>query len=869
MKKKYIYLFKEGKKEDNKLLGGKGANLCEMTRLKLPVPKGFIITTEACNDFFINNELPDNLEKEVYIYLKKLEHLTKKKINDKKKPLLLSVRSGSRVSMPGMMDTILNLGMNDMVVESFENKRFAYDSYRRLIMMFSDVVMGLDRSKFEEIINRYKNNKNTSLDIDLDEEDMISITKEFKELYKSLSKEEFPQDIKTQLIRAIKAVFKSWNNERAIYYRKINNIPDRYGTAVNIQEMVYGNLNNNSGTGVAFSRNPSTGENELYGEFLLNAQGEDVVAGVRTPEDISKLKEILPSAYDEFYKYAKYLETHYKDMQDMEFTIEDGKLYILQTRIGKRTCLSSIKIAVDMVKEGLITKEEAILRVDPKMINQLLHDTFDDESVDNNILAKGLAASPGCASGKIYFNAKDVLKAKEKGIDSILVREETSPEDIIGMKNANGIITVRGGMTSHAAVVARGMGKCCVSGVSSFVIDEKKKTLTTQNKEVFKEGDYLSIDGTNGIIYKGKINTKSFSLTKEVIEFFDYVDEYKKIGVRCNADTEEDVLVARKFGAEGIGLCRTEHMFFDQERMFNFRKMILSESVEEREKALNKILPYQRDDFEKLFKAMNHYPVIIRYLDPPLHEFLPKNKDEVKELSESLNISEKELKNRIEELKEFNPMMGHRGVRLLVSYEEIARMQTRAVIEATINVSREGILLEPEIMIPLVNEPRELEYIKMIVDDTANKVMEEMGKKIKYKVGTMIETPRAALLSNEISKYAEFYSFGTNDLTQLTYGISRDDSKFLKDYYDSGIYKNDPFKIIDKDGVGKLIKLAIIKAKENKNIEIGICGEQAVQEESISFLREVGIDYISVSAYRVLEARLSSARVEILNKKSR
>ena len=846
-------MFKEGKKELKDILGGKGANLCEMTRMKLPIPNGFIITIDDCKDYYINNKIPDELIKDIEIYLKKL----RKKSLRKNKPLLVSVRSGSRVSMPGMMDTILNIGMNDEIVNSFDNKRFAYDSYRRLIMMFSDVVMGLDRKLFEDIIDKYKNKKNIKYDIDLNEEDLINITSDFKELYKSLTKEEFPQDIKVQLIRSTEAVFKSWNNERAKYYRKINNISDDYMTAVNIQEMVYGNYNDKSLTGVCFSRNPSDGNNTLYGEFLINAQGEDIVSGSRTPNDINNLKEVNENIYNELYKYSKILENHYRDMQDIEFTVEDNKLFILQTRTGKRTCLASIKIALDMIKEKLITKEEAILRVDSKSLDQLMHDSFDDSKVDkDNIIAKGIPASPGCAYGKVYFNSSDIINSKEK--NTILVREETLAEDIIGMKNSNGILTIRGGMTSHAAVVARSIGKCCVSGAN---ISIKNNSIVLDNKKVIKEGEYISIDGNTGMIYKGIIPTKSFSISKEVEEFFDYVDEYRKIGVKCNADTKIDAEIGKRFSAEGIGLCRTEHMFFDKERLLNLRKMIITN---DNDKYLNKLLEYQRNDFEEIFKVMNHYPVIIRYLDPPLHEFLPSTKEEIKELSNSLNLKEKELKEKIDELKEFNPMMGHRGVRLLITYENIVKMQTKAVIEAAINVLKEGFKVSPKIMIPLINDTEEFIYIKNIIDNEAKKVMDEKNKIIDYTIGSMIETPRAALLSEDISKYADFYSIGSNDLTQLTYGISRDDSSFLKDYYDKGIYKYDPFKILDNQGVGRLIKLTCIKARENNsNFEIGICGEQAVSYETIEYLRKIGINYVSVSPYRILEAKLNAAKVEI------
>ena len=864
--KKYVYSFNEGNKDMRELLGGKGANLCEMTSLGLPVPSGFIVTTEACSKYYKDNEkLSDKIINEIYMHIESLEKKTKKEFGSVTNPLLISVRSGSRVSMPGMMDTILNLGLNDKIVSNYiGNKRFIYDSYRRLIMMYSDVVMGFDRLKFEKIIDKVKIKKNIKYDIDLTEEDMYEIVIKFKDLYKKLSGKNFPQDSYYQLIECIKAVFKSWNNERAKVYRKINNIPDNYGTAVNVQEMVYGNLNENSGTGVAFSRNPSTGENEFYGEYLINAQGEDVVSGARTPSKVSKLKEELPKIYDEFYKYAKKLEKHYKDMQDMEFTIENGKLYMLQTRNGKRTAKASVKIAVDMVKEKLITKKEALLMVDPNSLEQLLHKTFDENDLKNKkVLAKGLPASPGAGVGKIYFNKESLIKAKAKGEKCILVRLETSAEDIEGMKNAEGVITIRGGMTSHAAVVARGMGKCCVCGVDALV-DEKKKILKINNKE-YSEGSILSVDGINGNIYDGEIKTKDAKIEGEFKEFLSWTDEYKTLKVFANADTKEDAKKALELGAEGIGLCRTEHMFFKNDRIFNFRKMIISQTKEEREKHLKEIIKYQKDDFKALFKEMNGKKIVIRYLDPPLHEFLPKTDEEIKKISDDLGISISNIKERIEKLKEFNPMMGHRGLRLFITYPEIAIMQTTALIEAAISIKKEGINVNPHIMIPLTSTIEEYRYVKNIIKEQIDRLLKKSDITLKYSIGTMIETPRAAIISDKLSKEADFFSYGTNDLTQLTYGYSRDDSpKFLKIYYDKQIMNFDPFKKIDEEGVGMLVKTSSKLAKmANKNIELGICGEHAGDPSSIEFFNKIGLDYISCSVYRLPASKLSAAQIAI------
>ena len=741
---KYVYLFNEGNKDMRNLLGGKGANLAEMTNIGLPVPRGFTVTTEACNKYYEDGKvLADSIVEEIKSSLAKLESVTGKKFGDLENPLLVSVRSGARASMPGMMDTVLNLGLNDEIAESFankiNNKRFVYDSYRRFIQMFADVVKGYSKSKFEEIIDEVKVEKGVKDDIDLDENDMVTLTNKFKTAYKEFAGEDFPQDPFTQLIEAVKAVFRSWNNERAIYYRRINDIPSSWGTAVNVQEMVYGNSGNKSGTGVAFTRNPATGEKKLFGEYLINAQGEDVVAGIRTPSEIDTLKQVMPEVYDEFAKIAQMLEDHYNDMQDMEFTIENGKLFILQTRNGKRTASAAVKIAVDLVNEGRISKEDAVLMVEPKSLDALLHPTFTADALKSGkVIGKGLAASPGAGTGKIYFNAEDVIKAKNAGIDAILVRLETSPEDIEGMNSSKGVLTIRGGMTSHAAVVARGMGICCVSGVSSFTLDEEKKTLKTSDGKTFKEGDYLSIDGSTGNVYEGKLEMQEASISGDFGVFMSWADEARDLSIRTNADTPKDAKQAREFGAEGIGLCRTEHMFFEKDRIFNFRKMICATTVEERKAALEKILPYQRSDFEGLFEAMAPYSVVIRYLDPPLHEFLPKEEKEISELAKDLGKSVEDLKAIIDSLKEFNPMMGHRGCRLAITYPEIAEMQTRAVIEAAINVGKKGIKVTPEIMIPLVGDVKELKYVKEIVVRVADEIIKDAGADLKYEVGTMI-----------------------------------------------------------------------------------------------------------------------------------
>ncbi len=870
---KFVYAFNEGNKDMRNLLGGKGANLAEMTSMKLPVPQGFIVTTEACNEYYQNGEtISREIETQIFQKLEELELATGKKFGDPEKPLLVSVRSGARTSMPGMMDSILNLGLNDQVVLSFskniENERFIYDSYRRLIQMFADVVKGYPRSLFEQALEQKKQQKNVTLDVELTTEDMKEIVTIFKKIYQDLAHTEFPQEPKTQLLEAVGAVFRSWNNERANVYRKMNGIPHDWGTAVNIQEMVYGNLGENSGTGVAFTRNPSTGENKLYGEYLMNAQGEDVVAGIRTPESIETLKTLMPNVYQEFEQIAHNLENHYKDIQDMEFTIENGKLYILQTRNGKRTTKAAVKIAVDLVREGMISKQEAILRVEPEGLDQLLHPTFSEESLKSaKIITKGLAASPGAATGKLYFSAEDVSVHSQE-CPTILARLETSPEDIQGMNDAKGVLTVRGGMTSHAAVVARGMGRCCVSGCSELTIDEATKTIKTKEGLILKEGDYISLDGSTGTVYEGKLETVAPEISGDFETFMSWADEFRKLGVRTNADTPKDAKEARNFGAEGIGLCRTEHMFFSEERIFRVRQMITAETLEQREQALEQILPMQRGDFEKLFETMDGLTVTIRYLDPPLHEFLPHTEEEMKELATSLNMTFESLKTRVNSLKEFNPMMGHRGCRLAITYPEIARMQTKAVIEAAINVTKKGIKAKPEIMIPLIGDENELRYIKNIVNDVATELIQKSGVPIHYEVGTMIELPRACLIADKIAEQATFFSFGTNDLTQLSYGFSRDDAgKFLNDYYDKKIFADDPFAKIDQNGVGELVKIAIQKGKQIRpDIHLGICGEHGGEPSSVEFCHQIGLTYVSCSPYRVPIARLSAAQASIREK---
>ena len=866
---KYVYSFKEGNKDMKNVLGGKGANLAEMVSLGLPVPMGFTVSCDAClkyyeDDMSISSDICD----EIFLQISELEDYSGKKFGDCTNPLLVSVRSGARVSMPGMMDTVLNLGLNDLVVEKFsevvDNPRFIYDSYRRFIQMFADVVKGFDRSLFEEILDKVKSEKDVADDAMLSVDDLKVVVALFLDLYEKLDGDYFPQDPKEQLMEAIKAVFRSWNNERAIFYRKMNDIPDSWGTAVNVQEMVYGNLNNDSGTGVAFTRNPATGDNKLFGEYLMNAQGEDVVAGIRTPSDITTLNDVMPDCYKEFCDICKVLENHYRDMQDMEFTIENKKLYILQTRSGKRTGAAAVKIAVDLVNEGLITKEEALMRVDGKLLDQLLQKTFDTSSLKNGkVIAKGLAASPGASYGKVVFDVNDIVN---KDDDYILVKLETSPEDIEGMAICNGILTVRGGMTSHAAVVARGMGTCCVCGCEELVIDSASKTLTTGSSIVVKEGDYISLDGSTGMVYLGKIDTVDPAIGGDFKTFMSWADDVKKLEVRTNADNGRDARVARDFGACGIGLCRTEHMFFDEERIFNFRKMIVADTVSEREAALELILPYQKQDFMDLFREMDGYPVTIRFLDPPLHEFLPNKEDEIATLANDLGVSISFLKNKIDSLKEFNPMMGHRGCRLSITYPEIVAMQTKAVCLAAIECMKDGISVKPHIMIPLVGDVNEFKYLKDIIAPLFDSLLLEHNVSLDYKIGTMIEIPRAALTADEIAKEADFFSFGTNDLTQMTYGFSRDDaSKFLNCYYDKKIFLNDPFVRLDINGVGELIKIATAKARSvNPKIDLGICGEHGGEETSIKFCNDLGLNYVSCSPYRVPIARLAAAKAAIM-----
>ena len=875
MSKKYVYLFSEGDSSMKNLLGGKGVNLCEMTKIGVPVPQGFIVSTEACNQYYEDGRnLAASIEQEIYETMSKLESITGKQFGGKNNPLLVSVRSGARVSMPGMMDTILNLGLNDEVVEviskSTNNERFAYDSYRRFIQMFSDVVMGIEKKSFEHLMDQMKEKKGVKLDTELDANDLKELVKQFKEHYKKEKGEEFPSDPKKQLIEAVVAVFRSWNNPRAIVYRRMNDYPSSWGTAVNVQEMVFGNKGEQSGTGVAFSRNPSTGENKIFAEYLMNAQGEDVVAGIRIPEPIETLEKRNPAIYKEFMDIVEKLEKHYKDMQDMEFTIEEGKLYFLQTRNGKRTAQAALKIAVDLVEEKLINKEEAILKVEPKQLDTLLHPTFDPQVIKNSTpITKGLPASPGAATGKIAFTAQEAKERAANGVQVVLVRLETSPEDIEGMVAAQGVLTVRGGMTSHAAVVARGMGTCCVAGCGDIKIDEEAKTLEVNGK-TYTANDYISIDGSTGNVYGEQIKTVAPEISGYFETFMTWADEIRKLRVRTNADTPKDAEQAIKFGAEGIGLCRTEHMFFEADRIPVVREMIVSKTEEQRRAALEKLLPMQRKDFEGLYEAMQGHPVTIRFLDPPLHEFLPHKDEEIKELAKEMGLTFEELKSTVEDLHEFNPMMGHRGCRLSVSYPEIAEMQTRAVIEAAINVNKnKGLNVIPEIMIPLVGEIKELKYVKDVVVKTAEKVMEEKGVKLEYMVGTMIEIPRAALTADEIAKEAEFFSFGTNDLTQMTFGFSRDDAaRFLADYYDKQIYESDPFARIDETGVGQLVQIAVEKGKKTRpNIKLGICGEHGGDPSSIEFCHNVGLNYVSCSPFRVPVARLAAAQAQVKNKK--
>ncbi len=867
---KYVYLFNEGNKDMRELLGGKGANLAEMINMGLPVPNGFTITTKSCNQYYANNEkISGELQTEILDNLHKLEKITQKKINDSKNPLLLSVRSGSPVSMPGMMDTILNLGLNDELAKSLAtteaNKRFIYDSYRRLIMMFANVVKGADKDEFEKILINKRKQKGVSNDLDLTAEDMYDIAMDYKDLYQKLLNESFPQDIKTQLLEAVAAVFRSWHNERANIYRRLNNISDSLGTAVNVQMMVYGNLTDKSLTGVAFSRNPANGENKLYGEFLEKAQGEDIVSGVRTPKSIEAMERDYPNIYKELKDIAKLLEHHYQDMQDMEFTVEDGKLYILQTRNAKRTTLAALNVATDMVKENLITKKEALMRISPNKLNDLIHPSFEENSLkEAKLITSGLPASPGAVSGKIYFDVKSIVLASKNNISAILVRSETSPEDIEGMNVAAGILTVSGGMTSHAAVVARGLGRVCISGCHEIIVNEEKKEMIINGK-VYKEGTEISLDGLTGNVYEGVIATKENSLTDNFSEFLSWAKEIKTLGIRANADTPKDAEKAILLGAEGLGLCRTEHMFFEEDKIFAMRKMILAQNQEERLNALDELLVMQRKDFEGLFTVMKGKTIIIRYLDPPLHEFLPKEAKEITKLANYFKKSKEEIMKIIDNLKETNPMMGHRGCRLAITYPEIAMMQTKAIIEAAISVKAKGIEVCPEIIIPLVSDINEFKYLKDVVNNTAKKIMKQNKVNINYKIGTMIEVPRSVIQADLIAQEAEFFSFGTNDLTQFTYGLSRDDAaSFLNDYYDKKIFNFDPFKTIDQNGVGKLMIVAKKLAKKtNPQIELGICGEHGGDERSIEFCHKIGLNYVSCSPYRVPEAILAAARAAI------
>ena len=873
---KYVYLFKEGNASMRNLLGGKGANLAEMTKIGLPVPQGFTVSTEACTRYYEDGKtIGEDIVEQIYAALAETEKVCGKKFGDLENPFLVSVRSGARASMPGMMDTILNLGLNDVAVKGLanltENERFAYDSYRRFIQMFSDVVMEIPKSFFERVLDEIKESKGAKYDTDLNAEDMKEIVVRFKEIYKEKMGVEFPQDPKVQLMEAIKAVFRSWDNPRAIYYRRMNDIPSDWGTAVNVQSMVFGNMGNTSGTGVAFTRDPSTGEKKLYGEYLINAQGEDVVAGIRTPQKIETLQQVMPEVYEQFVNIAQTLENHYRDMQDMEYTIERGKLYMLQTRNGKRTAAAALKIAVDLVNEGMITIDEAILKVEPKQLDSLLHPQFDAVALKKaKEIAMGLAASPGAACGMVYFTAEEATAAAKTGKKVVLVRLETSPEDIEGMAHAQGILTARGGMTSHAAVVARGMGTCCVAGCGALRVDEEAKTATIGDV-VFHEGDWMSIDGSTGKVYAEAIPTVDASVSGDFATLMGWADAARKLGVRTNADNPHDAAVAVKYGAEGIGLCRTEHMFFEATRIADMRQMILSETEEQRREALAKLLPYQKADFKGMYKALEGRPMTVRYLDPPLHEFLPaKNMtEEIEALAKELGTTTDKIIAKIDELHEFNPMMGFRGCRLAVRYPEIAEMQTRAVIEAAIEVKQEdGYDIHPEIMIPLVGEVKELAYVKKIVLDTAKKVMDEKGVELDVKVGTMIEIPRAAVTADEIAKEAQFFSFGTNDLTQMTFGFSRDDAaKFLGAYYDKKIYESDPFARLDQNGVGKLVQMAAKLGKQTRpDIKLGICGEHGGDPSSVMFCHKVGLNYVSCSPFRVPIARLAAAHAAILEK---
>ena len=875
MENKIVYSFNEGSKEMRSLLGGKGANLAEMTRIGLPVPFGFTITTEACNKYYEDGrKITQDVVDAIYEKLAELEQVTGKKFGSAENPLLVSVRSGAVISMPGMMDTILNLGLNDDSVEGLakrtENRRFAMDSYRRFIQMFGDVVQEISKEKFDKIFDGQKEKKGVKFDVELTAEDLEEVIRGYKELVKAETGKDFPQDPREQLIEAVKAVFRSWMNDRAILYRKLNGISGKLGTAVNVQSMVFGNMGNNSGTGVAFTRSPSTGENRIFGEFLVNAQGEDVVAGVRTPLNIEEMEKAFPEAYKDFVRIANLLEKHYKDTQDMEFTVEDGKLYMLQTRNGKRTAQAAVKIAVDMVGEGLIDKATAVTRLEPQQIDQLLHPMFAaDELKKAKDIAKGLPASPGAACGHIYFSADEATEAAANGEKVILVRAETSPEDLAGMVAAEGILTARGGMTSHAAVVARGMGKCCVAGCSAARVDEETKTVSFESGVSFKEGDVISIDGSTGFIYGEAINTVEPDVSGDFATLMGWADEIRTLKVRANADNPRDAKQAVEFGCEGIGLCRTEHMFFEEERIPAIRRMIVAETAEERKAALDIIRPFQQGDFREMYNVLGEMPMTVRLLDPPLHEFLPHTEEEIRDLAKTMNISYERLQGTVDELHELNPMLGTRGCRLAVLYPEIAEMQTEAIIGAAIEVKKEcGFNIVPEIMIPLVGEARELTFVKEKVVETADRMIEEAGIEMKYMVGTMIEIPRAALTADEIAKDAEFFSFGTNDLTQMTLGFSRDDTGKLLEYYvDKGIYEEDPFKTIDVDGVGKLVEMAVKLGKQTRpNIKFGICGEHGGDPKSIDFCHRVGLTYVSCSPFRVPIARLAAAQAAIKNR---
>lgn len=873
--KKFVYSFNEGSKDMRGLLGGKGANLAEMTKIGLPVPFGFTVTTEACNRYYDENQtIGEDIIEDVFIKLAELEEVSSKKFGSVENPLLVSVRSGAVVSMPGMMDTVLNLGLNDNTVDSIakltDNARFAYDSYRRFIQMFSDVVMEIPKSKFDLIFDAKKDEKGCTSDVDLKTEDLKEIIIKYKELYKNEIGNDFPQEPREQLLEAIKAVFRSWNNERAILYRKLNGISGALGTAVNVQAMVFGNMGDTSGTGVAFTRSPVNGEANIFGEFLVNAQGEDVVAGIRTPQPIGEMAKAFPEVFTEFMRIAGLLEKHYKDMQDMEFTVENNKLYMLQTRTGKRTAEAAVKIAVDMEKEGLIAKEDAVMRLEPAQIDQLLHPTFDEKAMaDAEHLTKGLPASPGAASGKIYFTAEESDVAAKNGEKVILVRQETSPEDLAGMIVAEGILTARGGMTSHAAVVARGMGKCCVSGCSEIVINEEKKVMTVDGKNFF-EGDYISLDGTAGDVYAGKIKAVAPKLSGNFAQVMKWADEIRSLKIRTNADNPRDAKQAIEFGAEGIGLCRTEHMFFNEERISNVRRMILADSEEERRAALELLLPYQKADFKEIYEVMEDRPVTIRLLDPPLHEFLPHTEEEIRELSKQSGVPFEKYIAKVAELDEFNPMLGHRGCRLAVTYPEIAEMQAEAIIRAAIELKKEKNLeIVPEIMIPLVGLATELELVKKIVVSTIERIFEEEGVTIDYLVGTMIEIPRAALTADEIAEHAEFFSFGTNDLTQMTFGFSRDDTgKIITEYRKQNIFEDDPFQSLDQDGVGQLVEMAIEKGQKTRpNIKLGVCGEHGGDPKSVEYFHRIGLQYVSCSPFRVPVARLAAAQAVLKERK--